>query len=185
MFNYFRDCLLFSLDIALSVQVGRRKLTRHGLVFFVIFLFLFRIGVSAVDAILDTEKLRFAKRMWTWFFLSPGMIFIAAIDDIVTPRLFRLQIARMRVDSFKANLFEIVRLIAFPIDDVVVLITWVMVLFLARVQNRRRTKFRRQYFRSAKIDDIVIGGILIVMLLNGRKDTRCLMCLFTRLISSR
>lgn len=123
--------------------------------------------------------------MWGWLFLSPGTILIAAIDNVETPGLFRLQIARMLVDPFIANLFEIIRLIGFTIDDVVVLITGIVIFFLARVQERRRTEFRWEYLRSAKIDDIVIRGILIVMLLNGRKDTRCLICLFTRLISSR
>lgn len=142
MLKDFRDFLLLSLDITFSVQVGRWKSTRHRLV---LFFFLFRIDVSTVNAVLDTEELRFAEGMRCWLFLSPNVIFIAAIDNIVTPRLFRLQVARMRINPFKANLLQIIRLIGFPIDYVVVLITGIVILFLARIQDRRRAKFRWKY----------------------------------------
>lgn len=90
--------------------------------------------MPAFNAVMHTEKLRFAKSMRCWLFLFP-YIFIAAIDNIVTPWLFRLQVTRMRAYPFKANLLEIIRLIDFPIDYVVVLVTRIVVLFLARVQD--------------------------------------------------
>lgn len=71
--------------------------------------------------------------MRSWFFLSPRTILIAAIDNVETSGLFRLQVARMLVYPFIANLFKIIRLISFAIDDVVVLITRIVIFFLARV----------------------------------------------------
>jgi hypothetical protein len=59
------------------------------------------------------------------------ILIIAATDDVVHTTLFRVDLTFVIFHGKVANLLQVSRLVLFAIDDVVVLITRVLVLLLA------------------------------------------------------
>lgn len=148
----------------------------------------FRVVVLTIDSIehshllLPLQSLPIKLRLFSRLSLLVVMP-VPPGDDIVVSGLFRVQIALVVVLLSEADLLEVALIVVPAIDDVVALEGGIPVLFLPHLPGQAQAAIGQDGVLTEG-DNVVIGGVLVLVALDGRGGTRCFICSLARCSSS-
>jgi hypothetical protein len=103
------------------------------------------------------------------------MIAIAlAVDYIIGRSAFRVYPSFRMFNRFALLLFEVLFRVGFAVDDIELIINGIVIEFLAILESQTYgSVLLREGNGGLVIDDIIIGVVLVIILLNIPIATRC------------